>query len=231
MGFILAESGGLLLGEDSTYLLTEGSTLPSRGTLQVTGTTSNFGSYTTVSNLVVGQVYTASLYAWPVSPTIETNVNLHDIQIVLNPGVSGGTVTALATGSSITAGTPSTVVMASWNGSLPLWYRPSLTFTATESTVNIGAWAIPATGVGFTSGKFDIMQAMVVPGDNVLPYGDGYTTGWNWQTAGIPGNSPSYYYQRMNVASQAIIQVLQQHVPLGQYAYQPLYYQNVTGYS
>jgi hypothetical protein len=231
MGFILAESGGLLLGEDDTYLLTEGTTAASRGTLQVTGTTSNFGAYTAVTNLVVGQVYTASLYVWPVSPTIGINVNLHDIQIVLNPGVLNGAVSSTAIGSSIPPGTASSVVMNSWNGSLPLWYRPSLTFTATESTVNIGAWAIPATGITFTSGQFDIMQVMVSPGDNVLPYGDGYSTGWNWQTAGPPGDSPSYYYQRMNVASQAIIQVLNQHVPLGQYAYQPLYYTQVTGYS
>jgi hypothetical protein len=205
--------------------------------LQVTGMTANFGVYTSVSGLVAGETYTVSGYVWPnASPGV--NANLRDIQVVLNPAVSGSALVNSGTGTSIPAGTtpPTTQALQSWvqvNGvdtTTPEWYRPSLTFVAPESNVNIGFWGIPVTGSSFSSGTFTLDDVMVNPG-NLIAYGDGYSTGWNWQTAGLPGGVPSYYYQRMNVASQAIIQVLQQHVPLGQYAYQPLYYTEVTGYS
>lgn len=203
---------------------------PTPHALQVSGTVVQFGAWMTVTGLIVGQNYTVSGYAWPYSNTVGVNGQLHDIQVLVGATTATGPLTWQALGSSVTGTVPATTPLTSWNGSSPVWYRPEVTFTATSSTMNFFFMAVPITGFAGTM-KFNLDCVMVSPGDNALPYGDGYSSGWTWQTGGTPGNAPSYFYERMVVASQAVESVLAQHIPLGQYASQPVYNEPVTQFS
>lgn len=95
------------------------------------------------------------------------------------------------------------------------WTRVSVTFTATESNVTAG---FLATGTGV----FDISQAMCSLG-GLVAYGDGNSDGWYWESA--TGLSRSYYYERVQIAAQFISDILTQHIPLGQYFYDPVYFE------
>jgi hypothetical protein len=194
--------------------------------LQVSGTTPYFGVYTTVSGLIVGQTYTASGFVWPVAAA-GMNGNLNDIQVVISPGASGGSVTYAEMGSSVPEGTLSSTVMESYNGTVPNWYEPSVIFTAAESSMVLGFWGVPVTGQ--TSGVFDLTAVSVFPGEATPEYGDGYSPGWAW--SGTPGLSPSFYYDRGSIAYSVVNEVLANNLPLGLHAYDPVYYTEPSQYT
>jgi hypothetical protein len=194
------------------------------------GTASNIGAWFTLSNLVAGEVYTLSGYAWPTA-VAHTNGQLHDIQAVISPTNSTGTFTYAAIGSSLTLLVPANIPLNSYDANNnPVWYRPTVTFTATESNMTVGFWGIPITGFSGTL-KFNLDEVMVNLGDNAVPYADGNTDGWGWEQGATAGNGRSYYYDRVTIASQYVEDILEQHVPLGQYSYQPVYFLPVAQYT
>ncbi len=198
--------------------------------LLVQGTASNIGAWFSLTNLVVGAVYTLSGYAWPTAAA-HTNGQLHDIQAVVSPTNSTGVFTDAAMGSSLTLLVPANIPLNSYDSnSNPIWYRPFVSFTATETNMTVGFWAIPITGFSGTM-KFNLDEVMVNLGDNVVPYGDGNSDGWGWEQGATPGNGRSYFYDRAVIASQYVEDILTQHVPLGQYAYQPVYFEPVGQYT
>jgi hypothetical protein len=216
----------------SSSIMADGSVvyLTSVNSLQVSGTTANFGAWFTASNLVIGQTYTISGYAWPNAPA-HSNGQLHDIQVVVNPTNATGSLTTQAMGSSLTVLTPANIPLNSYDsGGNPIWYRPFTSFTATESNMTIGMWAIPITGFAGTM-IFNVDQVMLSLGDNVIPYADGNSDGWAWELGATAGNGRSYFYDRAIITSQYIEDILTQHVPLGQYAYQPSYFVPVSQYT
>jgi hypothetical protein len=150
---------------------------------------------------------------------------------ILDGGMSSSSYLAAAfIGSSLTGQVPEGTPMTSWNGSSRVWYRPFVTFKATEANMTMGFWGIPVEGFSGTL-EFNVSQVMINLGDNPVPYGDGNSDGWGWEQGATAGNGRSYYYDRVVIASQYVEDILTQHVPLGQYAYQPEYFLPVSQYT
>ncbi len=204
--------------------------LTETNSLLVSGTTANFGAVFTATSLVVGQTYTLSTYVWPNAAAM-SNGQLHDIQVVVNPANFTGSLTSDAIGSSLSLLVPANIPLNSYdvNGN-PAWYRPVVSFTATESNMTLGLWAVPVTGFSGTM-TFNIDQVMLNLGDNAVPYADGNSDGWAWEQGVTPGNGRSYFYDRAVITSQYIEGILTQNVPLGQYSYQPEYFTPVQQYT
>lgn len=187
-------------------------TSPTGHALNISGTAAYTGAYVLVSNLIVGEEYTLSGYCYP------TSSNIFDIQAVASPGASGA---GSAIGSSNSGAVqPSSLPTA-------VWYRPNVQFKATASTMTFAFWAVPKTG---TSGTYSfILDTVMISPGSLEAYGDGYSDGWGWGST--PSNSPSYYYERGNVAYASVNDVLAQHIPLGQTAQDPVYFVPPTQYS
>jgi hypothetical protein len=168
------------------------------GSLQVTVPYNDAGgAYTTVSGLVVGDVYTAQAMFDSSSGNI-------DIVTMLLNGTSLST-TVGASGSALAAG----------------WTQIWFSFTAPADTVQLAVQPTLLSGTANMVLYLDCV--MVAPGDVLTGYGDGNSDGWIWEQGGTAGNCPSFYYERQNAGSQAVQQVLSQHTPLGLAAYDPVY--------
>jgi hypothetical protein len=172
--------------------------------LFMTGTGTNIGAYIPVPDLIVGETYTASGYV------LTTDVGTRNVTVAINPGstftsVASATVTALTTG----------------------WTQVDVQFTATTSTTVLAFWCQGPGGTSTTMNWY-LDGVMVNPG-GLVPYGDGYTSGWSFE--GTPGDSRSYYYERGNIAYAAIQEILADHLPYGLHAYAPVYFTPVTQYS
>lgn len=103
------------------------------------------------------------------------------------------------------------------------WTRVSMQFEAPTSAVNLAFWS---TGSGTQTWFLDAV--MVSPG-GLTAYGDGAFDGWFWEST--VNASRSYYYERGNIAYAAVQDVLDNHLPLGVTAYEPIYFTPVTQYS
>lgn len=193
--------------------------------LLVSGLGSGFGVYIVVPGLIVGQEYTLSGYAWPNSTDPATS-GIYDIQAVVAPLVTGSSLSFQATGSSFSVAPPLTGPMPGWSSGQKIWYRPSVTFRATNSNMAVGFYATGITGDSGTSMSFDLAETMVDLGGELTAYGDGNSDGWYWEST--TGLSRSYYYDRVQIASQFINDILEQHIPLGQFFYDAEYFQQIS---
>lgn len=207
----------------STIALDSANTFNSQlHSLLVTGLGVGLGACIVVPDLVVGQEYTLSGYVWPNSVNPATS-GIYDIQAVVSPLVSGSSLTFQASGSSLTTVTPQTTPLSGWSSGQKIWYRPSVTFKATNSNMVVGFYAIGITGDSATSMSFDIAETMVDLGGVLTPYGDGNSDAWYWEST--TGLSRSYFYERVQIAAQFINDILEQHIPLGQFFYDAEYFQ------
>jgi hypothetical protein len=167
-----------------------------------TGTANHIGSYINVPNLIVGETYTVSGYY------LTTDAGNRSITLAVNPNSSFASFAS---------------AIQSANGT---WQRISLQFTAPTSSVTVAFWATSTSGSVLMNWYLD--GVMLNPG-GLVPYGDGSTSGWNFE--GAAGDSRSYYYQRGNIAYAAIQQILASHLPLGLHANAPVYNTPVTQYN
>ena len=67
---------------------------------------------------------------------------------------------------------------------------------------------------------------LVEAGETLQPYFDGSFGGdYSWETGGTAGLTRSYYYDRLEVSTGAVNDVLSQHTPLGITAAAPTFSQ------
>jgi hypothetical protein len=189
--------------------------------LLVTGLGSGLGTYIVVPDLIVGQEYTLSGYVWPNSSNPATS-GIYDIQAVVSPLVAGSSLSFAAAGSSLKIASTLNTPLPGWTSGQKIWYRPSVTFRATKSNMIVGFYATGITGDNATSMSFDLAETMVDLGGTLTAYGDGNSDDWAWE--GTAGLSRSYYYERVQIASQFIGDILAQHIPLGQFFYDAEYF-------
>lgn len=188
--------------------------------MQVSTPEAGQGVWTVVTDLIVGDTYTASAYIEPVS------ANIQDVYMTI--GLDGPAASSVATDFPYGAGgygsgpyggldaDAGAMATGSWG------YRPYLSFTATASTMNILFGATAVTGATYPL-VFNIDAVMVSPGEVLIAYADGSSDGWQWELGGTPGLSRSYYYERESAGANAVQQVLDQHIPLGISAYAPVF--------
>lgn len=188
--------------------------------IQMTAPNGSSGTYISVTDLIAGDIYTATAYVAAFSSQVQ--------DIFMNVGALSAAATS--NGSPLYGGDlaypgygdgPYGGVLAA---AAPMpegtWFLVPLSFTAPASTIQLSFKPLIVSG-GSGSMIFDIGGVMVQPGELVLPYGDGNSDNWEWEAGGTPGLSRSYYYERQQVAAQAVTQVLGQHIPLGLTAFEP----------
>jgi hypothetical protein len=214
----LAEPTGLLAGTASG---------------KVTVHASDDGASITISDLIVGDTYTASMY-------VQAGPGLADILAAC----SGGSVTL----SALTEGIPyggvpgvgygqgpyggiggdeppygaSNYGTGPYGGSvndLPTgtWLRGSFTFVATASTVTLAVTAISGADVTYPA-EFWVTGVLVEAGTTLGGYFDGsYGSAdyLDYQWEGTAGLSRSYYYAQLAVKEHTVSQILAKHTPLG----------------
>lgn len=130
---------------------------------------------------------------------------------VTTTGVSGVTISVGAASSTFAP-------------SLNAWVRGSLTFTAVNSNVLVDIKASAVT-------TFQIDSVLLEVGGALNTYGDGNTSGWNWENPATPNVTRSYYYVRGNIAYASVQSILSSHLPLGLHAYAPVYNSPPTQYN
>lgn len=186
--------------------------------LQVSVPSAGGGAYIVVPDLITGDTFIASAYIQPVSDDInDITMAAGATEVSSNPsgylygegdygsGPYGGINLASAS-----------MVTGSWA------YRPWTSFTPGQSAVVLSFIPVAATGAVYPL-VFRIDCVMVSPGEVLGAYADGSTDEWQWETGGTPGLSRSYWYERQNVAANAVMSVLDTHIPLGLTAAEPLY--------
>ena len=103
------------------------------------------------------------------------------------------------------------------------WFNPSAVFTASASTVVLAFRSLVGSDVSYPT-AFWVDAVLVEAGEVLNPYFDGsYGTDYSWETAGTAGLTRSYYYERMEVTTGAVNDVLSQHTPLGITAAAPVF--------
>ena len=95
------------------------------------------------------------------------------------------------------------------------WFNPSVVFTAAESTVTLSFRALAGSDVSYPT-EFWVDAVLVEAGEILQPYFDGsWGTDYSWETGGTSGLTRSYWYDRQEVSTGAVNDVLTQHTPLG----------------
>jgi hypothetical protein len=160
-----------------------------------------------LTNLLPGEIYTASAYVQAQMGTIM------DVQMT----AAGNFSTSIATGSDL--GTD--------------WYRQSVTFTATASTVPVTIATIPDPDVTYPY-TFWVDDCLCEAGEVLGSYFDGsfggVNTDYGWEylasttTPGPAGLSRSYYYEGLAAKQGTVLDILQNHIPVGLSYAAPLYF-------
>jgi hypothetical protein len=214
--------GSATLTRDTTTVYGINGTLPyldyASGTasMRVRITAAADGAVISVSQLLTGFTYIASLHALP-------GAGLRDIRLQVGQ-TAGGIPTATT---------------------LPLstsqWYRPRVIFTATSPTVNLAVFGVPLAtastgGYGGTYGgtyggggpatfplTFWVDAVLVEEGDALLDYFDGDSGNPDYQWEGTQGLTRSYHYPEYAVGKDTVDDILNRHIPVGLTPAAPLY--------
>ena len=158
-----------------------------------------------LTNLLAGEIYIASAYVQVQAAKIA------DIQMT----AAGNFSNSIATGSDLAPG----------------WYRQSVTFTATSSTVQLTVSTIPGTDASYPY-SFWVDACMCEPGEILGDYFDGDFAdddyGWEYvpltTTPGPAGLSRSYYYEGYEAKKGTVLDILTNHIPVGISFVPPLYF-------
>lgn len=152
-----------------------------------------------ISNLIQGDTYTFSAYVQPGAGVDDILVN-----------GSGGQSASFAGAGDLNIST---------------WYRPSMQFIATASTVTIFIQGVPAGDVSYPF-NFWVDAVLCEAGELVGSYFDGdfEDNEYGWETGGTPGLTRSYYYQSLVVGQSVVNDILTRHTPLGITAADPEYF-------
>lgn len=169
------------------------------------------GATISVSNLIVGHQYIASAY-------VQAGIDIADI--VLACGGGSGTVTSGSSsgsgyGSGTYGGGTYGGVLAAGGPDLQtgVWFRPSFTFTATQSTHAFNVNFIATTDISYPATIW-VDSVILEAGSDLQGYFDG-NFGKNYFWEGTTNLSRSYFYDQFALKGQAVINVLNKHIPLG----------------
>jgi hypothetical protein len=220
-------SGGAGIALDTSFFFTGKPAASGTQSLQVTAPTSGAKVSVSIPELIAGDEYVVFAHVAAMSDNIE--------DIFLNVGSAsasantfgdplyGGDPTFPGYGSGPYGGVlSSTTAMTEAD-----WLQPVLIFTAPASTVSLSLSAVPVTG-GTGNMLFNVDAVMLSTGQAAPAYADGNTDEWQWELGGTPGLSRSYFYQSQQVAARALETVLEEHIPLGISATDPVYRQPFT---
>ena len=196
--------------------------------LKVTVNAANDGATITLANLIVGDLYIISAY-------VRGGPGLADVLVSTSSGGSvssaqqgipygGNAILGIGFGQGPYGGVQAT------GADMPTttWFRPSFTFIALTSSVQLGFRALAGSDVAYPT-NFWVDDVLVEEGETLGAYFDGgFGTDYSWEGGGTAGETRSYYYQRQNVASGAVTTALAEHTPLGIVAATPIYSQPYT---
>jgi hypothetical protein len=192
--------------------------------LKVTVNAANDGATITLADLIVGDLYIVSAY-------VQGGPGLLDVLMSTSSGGSvsssqlgvpygGNAILGIGYGQGPYGGIQAT------GSDMPTatWFRPSLVFTAMQSSVQVGFRSLVGSDVAYPT-HFWLDDVLVEEGETLGAYFDGSTSGtdYTWETGGTAGETRSYYYQRQNVAAGAVTTALGEHTPLGIVAATPVY--------
>lgn len=210
-------TGWTAIGASTTITQVSGGYLGSYS-MQVSVQYAGYGVFIMVPDLILGDLYNASAYVNPVSSNIsDITMSVGSVQASANMSYTpygSGAYGSGPYGGVNSAATP--METGTWN------YRPWAPFAAPESSVVLSFIPVAITGAVYPL-VFNVDCVMVSAGEVLGDYGDGSTSGWQWEAGGTPGLTRSYYYARQNAAAQSITSVLSQHIPLGLNSYAPEY--------
>lgn len=196
--------------------------------LKTTVNAANDGATITLADLIVGDTYVVSAY-------VKGGAGLLDVLLSTSSGGSassanqgvpygGNAILGIGYGQGPYGG----IQASGTDMPTTQWFRPSFTFTALQSSVQLGFRALVGADVAYPT-SFWVDQVLVEEGVTVSSYFDGsFGTDYSWETGGTAGETRSYYYQRQGVASGAVTTALTTHTPLGIVAATPVYSQPYT---
>ena len=183
--------------------------------LKVTVNANADGAQTTIADLITGHTYIASAYV-QVGPGFEN--------VVMS--IASASTTILSSGG--TGYDYGTYDSGPYGGSNPtaditqsVWYRISCFFVATADSHTLVISSAAALDISYPTHMW-IDAVLVEDGELLQFYFDG-SFGGNYTWEGTANKSRSYYYDQMAVKQNAVLNVLEGHVPLGIEYDTPLY--------
>lgn len=223
--------GTAILSQDSTTFVSTVTTVddvnftPGTKSLKVIVNAAGDGAQISIPDLIAGDTYVVSAYVRVNSGTPGSGFS--NITMIC----SGATTSVLSTGG-IGFGSGDYGVDP-YGGFVPgqdlsagIWFRINTIFTAQDSTVTL-SFSSNVSGDVVYPAVFWIDAVMVESGELLGAYFDGsYGTNYFWETGGTAGLTRSYYYDQWKTKKQAVLNVLNRHLPLGISFATPLY--NIT---
>jgi len=202
----LSQDGTVSVGQIIEFddnLLTAGTK-----SLKVTLNANGDGAQINIPNLITGTTYIASAY-------VQAGAGLENIVMF----VANGTSSVLSTGGTGYGGPPE-YGSGSYGGvnptsDLPLstWFRINCIFTATADSHILQITNAAGLDVAYPTSMW--IDAVLVEAGEVLSYYFDGSFGNNFSWEGTAGLSRSYYYDQQNLKKNAVLNVLEGHVPLG----------------
>jgi hypothetical protein len=185
------------------------------------------GMSISIPDLIVGDTYTVSMYT-EVGPgvgavSMQCGSASTTLSNASDSGVPYGGTQGLGYGQGYYGGVSGTTTDLAQS----VWYRPSLTFTASASTETFIISTQPGPDVSYPT-EIWVDSVLFEAGELVLPYFDGSFGStdyldYQWETGGTAGLTRSYYYEQFKVKQYSVNQILSQHIPVGLVAASPSY--------
>jgi hypothetical protein len=201
--------GEAVLSQDNSITAAVGSY-----SLKVSVHTANDGCYIIIPDLIAGDTYTASAQ-------VQGGPGLEDVLMSVSGTSTSSAQDGVPYGGDAILGIgygqgPYGGVEAG-NADMPAgqWFSPSVVFTAQESTVVLSFQSLVGSDVSYPT-EFWVDAVLVEAGETFGTYFDGsWGTDYSWETGGTSGLTRSYYYERLEVSTGAVNDILTQHTPLG----------------
>lgn len=207
--------GGATLAQDNTVFLPNVTVIDdvqtsSLNSMKITLHASIDGATITVNNLIVGHQYIATAY-------VRAGAGIANILLTCANGT--GSATGVGTGTSgfgtgiYGGGTYGGVVVSGADLMTGTWFRPAFIFTASASSHSFNVNIVPGSDIVYPATIW-IDSVMIEAGTDLQNYFDG-NFGKNYFWEGTANLSRSYWYDQYALKGQAVINVLNRHVPLG----------------
>jgi hypothetical protein len=175
--------------------------------MKVTVNATGDGAEISIADLIIGETYIISAY-------VQAGQGMENILMTCSGGAGGADQQGIPYG---IEGEYGEVIYGGVSGdedlALSTWFRPNFTFLADASTVTLAITGNTASDVSLPT-EFWVDAVLIELGEDLLFYFDGnFGTNFSWETT--QNLSRSYYYRQQAVRTQAVINTLAQHIPLG----------------
>lgn len=190
--------------------------------MKITLNASGDGAQISVPDLIEGDTYIASAY-------VQAGAGIANITIACGNGAgSASNVPGIPYGISGEYGDVpyGGVVEGGSDLETSTWFRPNCIFTAASSTETLSVIFEPGTDISYPA-EIWVDAVLIEVGEVLSYYFDGnFGTNFFWEAA--QNLSRSYYYDQFTVRSNAVINVLNKHTPLGISYATPIYSEPYT---